>query len=126
MWGFCNQWIWDCPAKFLEEGGYITDCRLSVLSDKCMHKVEALVSLLGWPRNKKAKLCHIYIIAKAKSLWSGKGWLWRPIAASASPQPIVLKSKVRVAARAFTRLLQYLVHKIPMSFPFLSVTEMSN
>ena len=83
-----------------------------------------MVQQLGRPLNKKAKQCKLYIIAKAKSLWAGKGWQWRPIAAS--PQPIVQKSKPRVAARAFTRLLKYLVQEVAMSFLTLSVTELSS
>ena len=27
LWGFCGQWIWDCTARLLIDGGYLTDKR---------------------------------------------------------------------------------------------------
>ena len=80
-------------------------------------------SRVGWARSKQAKLCRLYIIGKAKSLWAGKGWLWRPIAAS--PAPIVNPSQLRVAARAFTRFLKYLTVELPFSILRLSVTNLA-
>ena len=83
LWGFCNRWILESIEQFLVEGGYLTESRSPT---QYMREVSDMVQQLGWPVNKRAKLCRLYIIAKAKSLWAGKGWLWRPIAAS--PQPV--------------------------------------
>ena len=42
-----------------------------------------------------------------------------------STGPAIAKGKLNMCAQAFTRLLQYLVSEIPMSFLCLSVTDMS-
>ena len=118
--GFCNRWIWECTEQFLIDGGYLIDSRSPT---QYMRDVSDIVEKLGWSVSKRAKLCRLYIIAKAKSLWAGKGWLWRPIAAS--PQPIVQRSRLRIATGAFTCFLNNLVREIPMSFLRLSITKMS-
>ena len=79
LWGFCNRWMWDCTEQFLLEGGYLKDTRSPT---QYMREVSDMVQQLGWPVTKRAKLCRLYIIAKAKILWAGKGWLSRPSAAS--------------------------------------------
>ena len=53
----------------------------------------------------------------------GEGVALWPIAAS--PAPILAKQKLKVCARAFTQLLQYLVTEIPMSFLRLSFSALA-
>ena len=117
--GFCKHWIRLQVAKFLTKGGYQ---QVSATTSDFMMQVGKLATDLGWA-SKRAKLCRLYIIGKAKSLWAGKGWLWRPIAAS--PSPIVSRSHLIVAARAFTRFLKYLIAELPFSILHLRITDLA-
>ena len=119
--GFCRLWVWDQTASFLTQGGYQN---VPGSTKDSVTTVSRLVQELGWSQNKQARLCRLYIIGKAKSLWAGKGWLWRPIAAS--PSPIVLRAQLRAAARAFTRFLAYLISEILAAFLRLAVTDLAS
>ena len=92
-------------ARFPHEGGY---AQVPQAVSSYMNQASSIAKDLGCPVNPKAKITLMYLIGKAKSLWAGKGWLWRMIAAA--PEPVLAKSKLKICARAFTRLLQYLVH----------------
>ena len=118
--GFCEQWVWDSNVQFLTAGGYTTDQQTV---SNYMQKISSQITNLQCPANPKARITRLYLIGKAKTLWAGKGWLWRPIAASLSP--VISKKKLRTCARAFSRLLRYLVSEIPMSFLRLFVTDMA-
>ena len=96
---------------FMREGGYHPTSQ--TLSDYMTTTVSNIVRL-NCPQNAKAKITRLHLIGKAKSMWAGKGWHWRPIAAS--PNPAITKSKLKVCARAFTRMLRYVVAEIPGSF----------
>ena len=54
-----------------------------------------VVSGKGWQGNSKARMCRLYLIGKAKSLFT-REWLWRPIAANS--QTAVAKWSLIVAA----------------------------
>ena len=100
LWDFCRQWAWDATGRFLEEGGYE-----SVQQEVSSYMAEAVsnAKTLGCPVNPKAKITHMYLIGKVKSVWAGKGWLWRPIAAA--PEPVIAKSKLNKPPQSFrTRL----------------------
>ena len=65
LWGFCKHWVWHQVAEFLTKGGYQA---VQGSAHDFMLKVAQLVEELGWARSKRAKLCRLYIIGKAKSL----------------------------------------------------------
>ena len=60
-------------------------------------------------------------IGKAKSQVQTE-ILWRPIAAS--PSPVILRSRLRVAARAFACFVRTLVSELPACFLVLNVNDM--
>ena len=120
LWGLCRHWVWQQVEEFLTKGGYQP---VQGSANDFMLNVAYLVEELGWARSKRGKLCRVYIIGKAKSLWAGTGWLWRPIAAS--PSPIVGRSPLRVAVRAFTRFLKYLAVELPFSILRVRVIDLA-
>jgi hypothetical protein len=67
-------------------------------------------------------MCVLYIIAKTKSLVKGT-MLWRPIAAY--PEPLIPKKRLRIATRAMTRFLQYIINEIPNAFQSLRVIDVA-
>ena len=64
-------------------------------------------------RSKHGKLCILYVLAKAKSLRTGK-WVFR--GNSASPTPILNRALLRMSARAFTCMLRMLQTELPHNF----------
>ena len=117
MQGFCKWWLWGVVEEFLRTEGYI-----QVKQDPAsVHSaIASLVSEFWWGVNSKGKMCVLYVIAKATSLLKGT-WLWRPIAAY--PEPVIRKRRLRLAARALTHFLQYIIEEIPNSFQFLRIND---
>ena len=74
-----------------------------------------------WPSNSKARLALLWLIGKAKSCVSHE-ILWRPIVAASSP--LVSRSHLRIATRAYTCFLRALVDELPAAFLVLSLNDM--
>ena len=66
-----------------------------------------------WDVNPKGVLGCLYLLGKVKSLQRDE-WPWRGICAV--PSPFLLKRRLRVGAKAMTRLLRYPGDKIPCNF----------
>jgi len=118
LWGFCRAWAWDALQEFMVKQGYTreSDAHLNIL--KCL---QSQASVKKWPVNAKARLALLYLIGKAKSR-ARIEILWRPIAAASSP--IVARSRLRIAARAFTCFIRTLVDELPAAFLVLNLNDM--
>ena len=119
LWGFCKWWLWGVVEEFLRTEGYIP---VQADADTVRQEVADLISEKGWGLNHKGRMCILYVIAKAKSLRKGT-MLWRPIAAY--PEPLLPKKRLRLAARAMTRFLKYIIDEIPNSFQCLRVNDVA-
>ena len=110
LWGFCRAWAWDVMHEFLRTEGYhpIVDT-----AAECHRLLCCIVEKQGWAVNSKANVCRLYLLGKAKSFVKGTR-LWRPI--PVNPKPVLHKSELTTAARAFTTLWRLLICEVLMSF----------
>ena len=70
--------------------------------------------------NAKARLALLYLLGKAKSR-ARVAILWRPIAAASTP--VVSRSRLRVAACAYTCFVRALVAELPAAFLVLNLND---
>ena len=118
LWGFCRAWAWDALQPFLSNQEY---SRENTSHQDILHTLLDSASACRWPVNKQARLALLYLIGRAKSRTKVE-ILWRPIAAASSP--IVSRSRLRVAARAYTCFLRTLVAELPCAFLVLGLNDM--
>ena len=94
MWGFCSAWLWDQVEEFMRKEKFThADCTM----DQWNNRIAKVVRDMSLQRNPKGRLCILYVLAKAKSLRTGK-WVFRGI--SASPAPVLNNQQLRLAARS--------------------------
>ena len=84
--------------------------------------IKQVIAHRGWEHTKAGKLAILYLIGKGKSIQKGE-WLWRGI--TALPQPLVLKRRLCIAARANTVFLRLLSDEIPCAFLATEVNSVS-
>ena len=107
-----------CLAHLLAGQEY---CKETVTTQSILHTLQSQAQGNGWPVNAEARLALLYLIGKAKSRIHIE-ILWPPIAAA--PSPIIARSCLRVAARAYTCFVRTLVAKLPTAFPVLNLLDM--
>ena len=118
MWGFCPAWALQELQSFMRQQG----CHKEITSpDSIFQAIQSSAKSHAWPLNNKARLALLYLIDKAKSQVQTE-ILWRPIAAS--PARVISRSRLRVAARAFTCFVRTLVSELPACFPVLNLNDM--
>ena len=71
IWGFCAAWMWDTVREFLLKEGYT---ETTATGDTIMTLPQGIVADKGWRGNKQCRMCHLYLIGKAKSLYKFE-WL---------------------------------------------------
>ena len=81
--------------------------------DHWNNRIAKVVRDMSLQRNPKGRLCVLYVLAKTKSLRTGK-WVFRGI--SASPAPVLNSQQLRLAARSFTCMLRLLQQEITHNF----------
>ena len=118
--GFCQAWAWDALQTFLTVQGYSWEAadQSSIFQD-----LQHAVQRHAWPSNPKARLALLYLIGKAKSSIRVE-ILWRPITAASSP--IISRSHLRIAARAYTCFLRTLVSELPTAFLVRNLNDMGS
>ena len=118
VWGFCRAWAWDELQSFMGQQGYQKE---TTSPDSIFQAIENSAKHHAWPLNNKARLALLYLIGKGKSQIQTE-ILWRPIAAS--PAPVISRSRLRVAAHAFTCFVRTLVSELPACFLVLNLNDM--
>ena len=98
--------------------GYMreSDAHLDILN--CL---QSQASSKKWPVNAKARRWLLYLIGKATSRARIK-ILWRPIAAASSS--VIARSRLRIAARAFSCFIRTFVDELPAAFLVLNLNDM--
>ena len=73
MWGFFAAWVWDTVREFL-----IKECyeETALTPGDILITLRGVVAQNGWWENKNTKMCRLYLIGKAKSLFRPE-WLWQ-------------------------------------------------
>ena len=118
-WGFCSAWVREKVTEFMinekfHDTGWTQDQWTLVIGDA--------LSDMELERNKRGKLCILYVLAMAKSRRTGK-WLFRGI--SASPAPILQQRQLRKGALAFTCMLRMLQTEITHNFQYTDIESVS-
>ena len=119
MWGFCAAWLWDQVEEFMRKENF-TPAGCTV--DQWNTKIARVVKDMNLQRNPKGRLCILYVLAKAKSLRTGK-WVFRGI--SASPVPVLNGQQLRLAARSFTCMLRLLQTEITHNFQCADIKQVA-
>ena len=95
--------------------------KVTMGTDDVFQAMQGAASTHQWPMNSKARLALLYLIGKAKPQLHTE-ILWRPIAAA--PSLIISRSRLCVAARAFTCFVRCLVSELPGCFLLLNLNDM--
>ena len=90
--------------------------------DQWNTRIARVVNDMRLQRNPKGRLCILYVLAKAKSLRTGK-WVFRGI--SASPAPVLNGQQLRLAARSFTCMLRLLQREITHNFQCADIKQVA-
>ena len=110
LWGFCSAWVRDKVTEFMITEKF-PDTQWS--QEQWDTNVATTIQEMQLQRNQQGKLCVMHVLAKAKSLRTGK-WVFRGI--SASPARILPCQQLRLAAQAFTCMLRLLHSEIGHNF----------
>ena len=119
MLGFCAAWLWDQVEEFMRNEKF-TPAGCTV--DQLNTKIARVVKDMSLQRNPKGRLCILYVLAKAKSLRTGK-WVFRGI--SASPAPVLNGQQLRLGARSFTCMLRLLQTEITHNFQCADIKQVA-
>ena len=119
MWGFCVAWLWDQVEDFMRKEKF-TPAGCTV--DQWNTKIARVVNDMSVHCNPKGRLCILYVLAKAKSLRTGK-WVFRGM--SASPAPVLNGRQLRLAARSFTCMLRLLQKEITHNFQCADIKQVA-
>ena len=118
-WGFCSAWLWDKVEEFMINEKFVP---AGCTQEQWDRQISKAVKEMHLQRNPKGRLCILYVLAKAKSLWT-KTWVFRGI--SASPAPVLDRQQLRLAARSFICMLRMLQTEVLHNFQCADVTQVS-